>query len=230
VYSYKTSIKHWAEEDRPREKLLLKGRAYLSNTELLSIIIGSGYKSVSALELAKRILSAHKNDLYELGKLSVIDFQKYKGIGEVKSLTIVAALELGRRRKSSIIKPKTKISSSKDAYDCLYSQMTDLEHEVFFVIMLNRNNRILKKEMISIGGVAGTVVDPKIIFKRALEQNASSLILAHNHPSGNLLPSEADIKITNKLVRAANDLDLKILDHLIIGSNEYYSFADEGKI
>lgn len=230
VYNQKLSIKQWAEEDRPREKLMLKGKANLSNAELLAIIIGSGYKDVSAVGLAKMILSDYDQSISRLARLNVSDFKKYKGIGEVKALSIVAALEIGRRREKVPPGSKKRITSSSDAFEFLKPNMSDLNHEEFRILLLNRNNVLIKIEIVSIGGVSGTVVDPKIVFKKALDNNSCSIILAHNHPSGNVKPSDADIRITDKLVRAGNNLDIKVLDHLIIGDNEYYSFADEGRI
>lgn len=224
------SITNWAEEDRPREKLQIKGKESLSNAELLAVIIGSGYKNVSAVDLAKQILSDNDNSLSVLARLGIADFVKYKGIGVVKAVSIVCALELSRRKHSGASRSKVKIASSKDAYDCIAGLMSDLVHEEFRVLLLNRNNRLIKTDRISVGGISGTVVDPKIVFKKALDCNSSSVILVHNHPSGHVLPSEADIRITDKLVRAGNDLDIKVLDHLIIGEKNYYSFADEGRI
>ena len=166
----------------------------------------------------------------ELGKASVKKLKKFNGIGEAKAITIVAALELGKRRQQTSIADKPKVSSSKDAYNCLQGTMSDLDHEVFKIILLNRANRVLKVEMISVGGVSGTVVDPKVIFKKALGVQASSIILAHNHPSGNLKPSQADLSVTKRLVKAGESLDIKVIDHLIVAEGGYYSFADEGKI
>jgi DNA repair protein RadC len=222
------SIKQWAEEDRPREKLILKGKQALSHAELIAILIGSGSTNLSAVELSKQILSSYDNDLNVLGRLSIKDFQKFKGIGEAKAITIIAALELGRRRQLTDVKEKPKITSSQDAYNCLYGTMEDLNHEVFKILILNRNNRVTKIEDISAGGVAGTVVDPKIIFKKALDANASSIILSHNHPSGNLKPSKADIDVTKKIAAAGLTLEIRVLDHIIISENGYYSFLDEG--
>lgn len=222
------SIKQWAEEDRPREKLILKGRAALSDAELIAILIGSGSRSQSAVELSKQILSTHDNDLQTLGRLNIQDFQKFKGIGEAKAIAIIAALELGRRRQLTDVKEKPKVVSSNDAYQCIYSSMQDLNHEEFKILLLNRNNRVVKIETVSTGGIAGTVVDPKIIFKRALDAHASSIILSHNHPSGNLKPSKSDLDITKKLVRAGESLEIKVLDHIIISDKGYYSFLDEG--
>ena len=222
------SIKDWAEEDRPREKLMLKGKESLSDTELIAILIGSGSRNLSAVELSKQILHNYNNDLNQLGRLTITDFQKFKGIGEAKAISIIAALELGRRRQLTDVKDRPKITSSNDAYNCLYSIMEDLNHEVFKILILNRNNQVTRIEDISVGGVAGTVVDPKIIFKKALDANASSIILSHNHPSGNLKPSQADISITKRIVSAGNTLEIRVLDHLIISDKGYFSFLDEG--
>ncbi len=221
------SIKSWAEEDRPREKLQLKGRAALSDAELIGILIGSGTPKLSAVDVAKLILGAVENDLNALAKLTVKELQKHKGIGEAKAITIVAALELGRRRKEAAPAAKTRITCSKDSYDYIKPHLLDLPHEEFWIILLNRANTIIKKIQISSGGVAGTVADPKIIFKHALENLACALILVHNHPSGQLKPSAADISLTKKLQEAGKVLDLPILDHLIFTDNSYFSFADE---
>lgn len=227
----KLSIKAWAEEDRPREKLLLKGKMALSDAELLAILIGSGSRQETAVELCKRILStAANNDLNILGKLTVADFMVYKGIGEAKAISIVAALELGRRRRAAEVKKRQQITGSSDAAEIFWPILSDLPHEEFWVIYLNRSNKIMLKERISIGGVAGTVADVKIIFKKALQQLACSIIVAHNHPSGNLRPSKADIQLTKKMVEAGKFLDINVLDHLIITDGGYYSFADEGMI
>jgi DNA repair protein RadC len=230
VSAYKASlnIKTWAEEDRPREKLLLKGKAALSDAELIAIQIGSGTPKLTAVDVAKLILAAVGNDLNELAKLSVKDLMKHKGIGEAKAITIVSALELGRRRKEATVAAKTRITCSTDIYNYIKPQLLDLQHEEFWIILLNRANVVMKKESISSGGVAGTVADPKIIFKKALEQLASSIILVHNHPSGNIKPSAADISLTKKMKEAGQFLDLPVLDHIIFTDNDYYSFADEG--
>ena len=221
-------ILSWAEEDRPREKLLLKGKTSLTEAELLGILIGSGTRSLSAVDLCRIILQESANDLNQLAKLSVKDLQQFKGIGEAKAISIVAALELGRRRKESPPAKRIKITSSQDAYDAIKPELWDQPHEEFWLLMLNRANQIIRKERSSAGGVAGTVTDPKIIFKAALQHLASSLILIHNHPSGNLKPSEADLKITKKLKEAGSMLDIPVLDHLIFTDHGYYSFADEG--
>lgn len=222
------TIKAWAEEDRPREKLLSKGRHSLTDAELIAILIGSGTRKETAVELSKRILNEAENNLNTLGKLSVNDLMKFKGIGEAKAITIVAALELGRRRKESEVIKRDKITSSKDVFDILSPVFQDLPHEEFWVLLLNRSNSVIKRESVSRGGVAGTVVDSKIIFKSAIENLASSIILCHNHPSGNLKPSEADIKLTKKIKEAGTLLDIPVLDHIIITDSAYYSFADEG--
>lgn len=221
------SIKSWAEEDRPREKLLLKGRAALSNAELIGILIGSGTPQLSAVDVAKLILNAVDHDLNALARLTVKELQKHKGIGEAKAISIISALELGRRRKEAAPAPKTHITCSADIYEYIRPHLLDLPHEEFWIILLNRANAIVKKIQISRGGVAGTVADPKLIFKHALENLASALILVHNHPSGQLKPSTADIALTKKLQAAGKVLDLPILDHLIFTDSSYYSFADE---
>ena len=223
-------ILSWAEEDRPREKLLLKGRTSLSDAELVAILIGSGSAELSAVELSKKILATTGNDLNALAKLSVQDLMQFKGIGEAKAISIVSALELGRRRKNTESRNKIKINSSKDAYEAISAELMDLPTEQFWVIMLNRSNHILKKRLISQGGVSGTVADPKVIFKSALEDLASGIILVHNHPSGNLKPSHADRQLTRKMVEAGKLLELPVLDHLIFTDAGYYSFSDEGEL
>ncbi|MDF3078075.1 MAG: radC [Sphingobacteriaceae bacterium] len=230
IYEQKITIKSWAEEDRPREKLLVRGRRALSDAELIAILIGSGSRTETAVELSKRILHSLQNDLDKLGTLSVAELSKFKGIGEAKAISIIAALELGRRRKDAGVKTITKITSSKDIFDLLYPDFADLDHEQFWIVLLNRASKVIAKQQISRGGQNGTVADPKIIFKIALESNAPSIILAHNHPSGNLKPSQADINLTHKLCSAASLLDMSILDHLIFGQTRYMSFADEGMI
>lgn len=223
-------IKAWAEEDRPREKLLEKGRHMLTEAELIAILIGSGSKNETAVELSKKILASVDNNLNELGKLSIPDLCKFKGIGEVKAISIVAALELGRRRKEAEHIKRKKITSSKSVYEFVRPFMTDLPHEEFWLLILNRANMIIRKELISRGGVAGTVVDAKIIFKTALNHYASSIIVCHNHPSGNLKPSSEDISITKKIMEAGKIVEISLLDHLIVTDNGYYSFADEGAL
>lgn len=222
-------IKSWAEDDRPREKLLVKGRNALSNAELLAIILGSGSVGESALDLARRILNDYHNNLNELGKISVKELvKKYKGVGEAKAINIIAALELGRRRKLSDPLERPKISSSRDAFENILPYLEDLDREEFYVILLNHANKILKVEQISKGGIAMVVVEPRALIKTALEQNATGIILFHNHPSGALKPSTQDINLTKKVSEACKLFDISVLDHLIIGHNNYYSFADEG--
>jgi len=221
------NIKAWAEADRPREKLALKGKGALSDAELVAILIGSGNKNETAVELSKKILASINNDLNQLGKLTITDLVQFNGIGEAKAISIIAALELGRRRKGSDVEKKPKIKSSNDAYNAINNVLSDLPHEEFWVIYLNRNNEILKKENISKGGVSGTIADSKIIFKRAIELLASAIILCHNHPSGSLKPSNSDIQLTKKLKEAGTMLDTPVLDHLIIGEKDYFSFAYE---
>ncbi len=221
------SIKQWSEEDRPREKLLLKGKSTLSDAELIAILIGSGTKTLSAVELAKQVLSSSQHNLNELAKLSVKDLLQFKGIGTAKAISIVSALELGRRRKGTDGIKNPKINSSQDVYEVFKSDLLDQPHEEFWLLLLKRNNEIIRKVQISKGGVSGTVVDPKIIFKYALDQLASSIILIHNHPSGNKKPSHADLILTKKLKQAGELLEIPILDHIIFCNDSYFSFADE---
>ena len=220
-------IRSWAEDDRPREKLLLKGRAALSDAELIAILIGSGSADETAVGLSKRILSSLHNQLSQLAKLSVKDLTQFKGIGEAKAISIIAALELGRRRKDTETSKRIKITGSQSVFDVVYPHLGDLNHEEFWVIFLNRANEVIGKENISKGGVSGTIVDPKVVFKQAVQFPASAIILAHNHPSGNLKPSQADHQLTKKLKEAGNALDIPVLDHLIIGERDYFSFVDE---
>jgi DNA repair protein RadC len=228
-YIQKITIKNWAEDDRPREKLMLKGKSALSDAELTAILIGSGNTEESAVELSKRILKSVNDNLIELSKLSINDLVKnFKGIGEAKAISIIAALELGKRRRSAEIIEKKKINSSNDAFELMHSMVSDCFYEEFWIIMLNKANKVIKYKSISEGGLTATVADPKKIFKLALENNATSLILCHNHPSGNLKPSEADIKITKQLKEAGLLLEISVIDHIIIGDDSYYSFADEG--
>ena len=222
------SIKSWAEEDRPREKMLAKGKEALSNAELIAILIGSGNSKETAVDLSKRILHDSKDNLIELSRLTINDFMKYNGIGEAKAVTIAAALELGRRRRFSEALEKPSIKNSQIAYECFYAHLSDLNHEQFWIMLLNNANKVIKLEKIGVGGMTGTTADPKKIFKSALENNATSVMLCHNHPSGNIIPSSADKKITENLVKAAIFLEIKILDHIIIGNDNYFSFADEG--
>ena len=222
------NIKDWSPEDRPREKLLMKGTSALSDAELIAILIGSGTANLSAVEVAKKVLQQGNNNINDLAKLSVKDLMKIKGIGEAKAITIVATLELGRRRKETEPKEKPKISTSKDAFDQLKGDLMDLHHEEFWVLLLNRANRVIKKKRISEGGISGTVADPKIIYKLALEELASGIVVAHNHPSGNLTPSQSDIDLTKKLKEAGKFLEVQLVDHLIIAGQKYLSFADDG--
>ena len=224
----KLGIKSWAEEDRPREKLMEKGRHVLTEAELIAILIGSGSRNETAVELSKRILASVGNNLNDLGKLNVTELTKFKGIGEAKAISVMAAMELGRRRKDSEVVKRDKITSSKDVFNIMNPLMLDLPHEEFWLLILNRANLVIKKELISRGGVSGTVVDTKIIFKTAIENYASSIIICHNHPSGNLKPSEADVKITKNIKDAGKLMEIPLLDHIIITENGFYSFADEG--
>lgn len=222
------TIKSWAEEDRPREKMLSKGKEALSNGELIAILIGSGNNKESAVDLSRRILKDNNDNLIELSKLSINDLMRYKGIGEAKAVSIAAALELGRRRRFSEALEKPVIKNSQMAFECFYPQLSDLNHEQFWIMLLNSANKVIKLEKIGVGGLAGTTADPKKIFKSALENNAISVMLCHNHPSGNVIPSNADRKITDNLIKAGQFLEIKILDHIIIGNDNYFSFADEG--
>lgn len=229
-YEQKITIKAWAEEDRPREKLLSLGRRSLTDAELIAILIGSGSTTESAVDLSKRILHTHQNNLAVLAKLSVQDLCKFKGIGEAKAISIIAALELGRRRKESEIIITDKINCSKDGFLLLAPYFSDLLHEEFWVIMLARNNKVTAKVLISKGGMSGTIADPKVIFKAALEHNAANIVLAHNHPSGNLKPSQEDLNLTKKLKSGGQLLDIGVMDHLIFAGEGYFSFADEGHL
>lgn len=227
-YKVSKGIRSWAEDDRPREKLLAKGRSMLTDAELIAILFGSGSRNETAVDLAKRVLSSQENNLDALGKMSVRELMEFKGIGEAKAIGLIAALELGRRRKASSPQKRTRISGSQDVFDEVYPVMADLPHEEFWILLLNRANEVIGRNNLSKGGVSGTVVDAKMIFKMAIEKLASAIILAHNHPSGNLRPSQADISLTNKIRDAGNILDIPVLDHLIIGNGAYYSFKDEG--
>ena len=224
----KYSIKQWAKDDRPREKLLLKGPETLSNSELLAILIVNGTREKSALDLAKDVLKLGKNNLPELSKLTVKELMKIKGIGEAKAIAIVAAMELGRRRQALASREKSIVTSSSDVATYLQTLLKDHRREVFAVLFLNRANKINHFEIISEGGMTGTVADPRIILKKALEEDAVSIILCHNHPSGSLKPSKADEELTFKIKEAAKYFDIKVLDHLIVSDDGYYSFADEG--
>ena len=225
-YDAKLGIKAWAEEDRPREKLLDKGRRALTDAELIAILIGSGSRDESAVELSKRILHHYKNDLHALGKASVEELSKFKGIGEAKAISIIAALELGRRRQDTDVKVLDKIKTSGDARQLLKRHFADLQHEEFWILLLSRASTVLGTHLISKGGLASTPADPKIIFKVAIEKQASTIILAHNHPSGNVKPSADDISLTKKMVAAGKLLDITVADHLIFTDQEYFSFND----
>ncbi len=231
MQSYKTTgIKDWALEDRPREKLLSKGITSLSNAELLAILIRSGGPEASAVELARQILKQSDNNLQELGKKSVNDLVKHNGMGPVKAISIVAALELGRRRKKTEIREKIRISGSQDVFQHFHPLIADLAHEEFWVLFMNRSNKVIDNVRISQGGISGTVIDVRLILKNALDRLATSIILCHNHPSGNLKPSDADIKITTKISEASRSMDIQLLDHIIVADNSYFSFSDEGMI
>lgn len=221
------SIKNWSESDRPREKLILKGKESLSDAELLAILIGSGSRNESAVSLCKRILKDNAQKINVLAKLDVKQLMAYKGIGEAKAISIVAALELGRRRRGEEALELTKITSSTNVFELMQPILGDLHHEEFWVILLNNSNKIIHKSALSKGGITGTLVDLRLLFKNALAFGAVSLILAHNHPSGTLKPSKADLDITKRIKNAASTLDMKLLDHLIITDKSYFSFADE---
>ena len=223
-------IKAWAEEDRPREKLLLKGKHSLTDAELIAILIGTGNSGETAVDLARKILSGNSNDLNFLGKMNVQELQKYKGIGQAKAVTIVAAMELGRRRKESKEIKKEKLTNSREAVNIMQPLLGDLMHEEFWIIFLNRANGIIGKQQISVGGMSGTVADPRMIFKAALDQKAVSIILCHNHPSGNNQPSAADVQLTKNISEGGKVLEITVLDHIIVTQHGFYSFADEGQI
>lgn len=222
------SIKKWAVDDRPREKLLLKGKESLSDAELIAILIGSGNKTESAVELSKRILADASNKFNQLGKLTVKELVTYVGIGEAKAISIIAALEIGRRRRLEEALTQPKITSSSTAFEILKPILEDLPHEEFWILYLNNANKVLQRHQLSKGGITGTLVDVRLIFKQALSLGATAIIAAHNHPSGKLTPSRSDIEITKKLKLAGKSLDIKLLDHLIVTQNTYLSFADEG--
>lgn len=224
------TIKALAEDDRPREKLLAQGRQALSDAELIAIILGSGNKTETAVQLAQRMLRDNDHSINRLAQLSLADYKRYKGVGTVKAINIAAAFELGRRRTDSIPATRTKITSSKVAYDVVKRRLSDLPHEEFWILILNRANEVIKEENISKGGITGTVVDARLICKAAIENNASGLVVAHNHPSGQVTPSEQDKVVTAKLKEALKLFAITLFDHIIVGDNRYYSFADEGKI
>jgi DNA repair protein RadC len=223
-----TPINQWAEDDRPREKFLLKGKSSLSDSELLAILIGSGSRNESAVQLCQRILASTNNNLNQLGKISVNQLTSFKGIGEAKAISIAAALELGRRRRAEESVELKKITSSKMVFEIMQPIIGELPHEEFWVLYLNNSNKVIHKSQLSKGGLTGTVVDVRLIFKTAFENNAISIILTHNHPSGKLLASDADIQITKKIKEASRHLEINVLDHIIITENGFYSFNDEG--
>jgi DNA repair protein RadC len=225
-----TKITDWALEDRPREKLLDKGTSGLTDAELLAILINSGTRDKSAVDLGRELLGRVNNNLNSLGKLSISDLTSIHGIGPARAVTIAAALELGRRRKLAEVPDVPQIRSSKDVADIFQPILADLAHEEFWILFLNRSNRVINRMKLSQGGVSGTVTDVRIVMKRAIEYLASGIIVCHNHPSGNLNPSESDTKITQKIKEAGNLMDIQLLDHLIISDKDYYSFADNGLI
>ncbi|MBK7311434.1 MAG: DNA repair protein RadC [Sphingobacteriaceae bacterium] len=224
------NLKSLSEDDRPREKLMQMGRQHLSDAELLAIILGSGNTDETAIQLAQRILHESKNDINTLAKLSLNELQKFKGVGPAKAINIAAAFELGRRRKDTDVVEQPKITSSRDVFNLLNPKLADLPHEEFWMVLMNRANKVIKIESISKGGISGTVVDVRLVSKSAIENNTSSVILAHNHPSGNLKPSQEDISITKKIKEALKFFDITLFDHLIIGDQNYYSFTDEGAL
>ncbi|HEX8574680.1 MAG TPA: DNA repair protein RadC [Flavobacterium sp.] len=221
-------ISSWSEDDKPREKLIHKGKDALSDAELIAILIGSGSRNESAVELSKRILATTGNNLNALGKLSLKQLIEFKGIGEAKAVSILSALELGRRRRSEETIELKKITSSRSIFEIMQPILGELPHEEFWIIYLNNSNKVITKSQLSKGGITGTMVDVRLVFKTALESGATAIILSHNHPSGALLPSESDKQITNKLKNAGQSLDIKVLDHLIVTATSYYSFLDEG--
>ncbi len=227
---FKKSIKNWAEDDRPREKLLHKGASSLSNAELIAILIGSGNKKETAVDLSKRILNDVGQNFSKLARLTLIELQQYKGIGEAKAIIIAAAMELGRRRAVEPLLDEEQVSDSRTAYQLFSSILADLNYESFCIILLNRGNKLIKLLQVSEGGITGTVVDQRKIFKLAIAHNATSIIVGHNHPSGQLTPSTADINLTKKLCETGKILDIPVLDHIIVGNGKYLSFADEGTI
>ncbi|NLA24481.1 MAG: DNA repair protein RadC [Bacteroidales bacterium] len=226
----KTSIKNWALDDRPREKMLKKGHSALSDAELIAILIRTGSRDKSAVEIARELLDTSNNNLNLLGKKTISDFMKIKGIGTAKAVEIAAALELGRRRKLSEIIKKPKIKSSKDVFQLFEPLIADIAHEEFWVALLNRANQVIDTFKLSMGGTSGTIIDVKLIMKRALDNLAHGIIVAHNHPSGNLSPSSSDTKITRKISDAAKFFDIILLDHIIVANHTYYSYADEGRM
>ncbi len=226
----KKSIKEWAADDRPREKMMAKGKAVLSNAELIAILIGSGNSELSAVELSRSILDSVDNDLIALSNLTLDNLIQHKGIGEAKAITIMAALELGKRRRGAEANLPTEVKDSKDSFERFLPYIDDMRQEHFLVLYLNQSNHALKVECISNGGTTHVIADPKLIFKNALSLNATAIILGHNHPSGNPRPSEDDRQLTKKLVAAGKLLDINVIDHVIIGNERYYSFRDHGEM
>lgn len=227
--AYETgTIKTWAEDDRPREKLLKIGASNLSDSELIAILLRTGKKNATAVDIAKNLLKKNNHDLTELSRCTVAELSKISGIGKVKAITLAAALELGRRRRIAETPKRIKITSSKVIAELMIPHLSDLSHEEFYIILLNRNNEIINRISLSAGGISGTVVDPRTAFKAAIDALASAMILCHNHPSRNLSPSEEDKKLTAKMKQAGDLLDIRVLDHIIIAGNNYFSFADEG--
>lgn len=229
-YNTSFTIKNWSEDDRPREKLLTKGRMALSDAELIAILIGSGSKNESAVALSKRILASVENNLNELGTLDTNELMTFKGIGEAKAVTIAAALELGRRRRMEEVLIRKKITSSSDAFALLQPLIGELTHEEFWIVYLNNSNKVLQTSQLSKGGITGTIVDVRLVYKTAIQLGAVGIILAHNHPSGTLKPSQSDLDLTSKLKTAGNSLDIKVLDHIIVTQKAYFSFADSGTL
>ncbi|WP_026714660.1 RadC family protein [Flavobacterium daejeonense] len=221
-------IRNWSEDDKPREKLMLKGKAALSDAELIAILIGSGSRNESAVDLSKRILGSVQNNLNALGKLSMAQLMQFKGIGEAKAISIMASMELGRRRRAEEAQELDKITSSKSVFEIMQPIIGELPHEEFWILYLNNSNKVISKAQMSVGGITGTLVDVRLVFKMAFEKGATALILCHNHPSGTLIPSDADKQLTKKLKIAGDSLDIKVLDHLIVTERNYFSFADEG--
>ncbi|WP_310991127.1 RadC family protein [Aequorivita marina] len=224
------SIKNWNEDDRPREKMLLKGRVALSDAELVAILISSGSRNESAVSLSKRILASVANNLSELGRLSIAELMEFKGVGQAKAVCIAAAMELGRRRRTGEALEREKITSSNSVFEFIQPIIGELPHEEFWIIYLNNSNKVIKTSQLSKGGITGTLVDIRLAFKEALQLGAVGIILTHNHPSGTLKPSHADIQLTKKLKIAGDSLDIKVLDHLIVTEKSYFSFADENML
>ena len=220
------SIKNWSDADKPREKLRIKGRQVLTNAELIAILIGSGTKNESAVQLSRRILHSYGDDLNELGKLSVNQLMEFNGIGEAKAIKILAAIEIGHRRRTKASKSFSQLKNSQAVFELLYPHIGDLDHEEFWIVYMNNSNRVLRCEQMSKGGITGTLVDVRLVMKKALELGAITLILAHNHPSGTLSPSASDKELTQKMIKASTSLDIKVIDHLIITKESYFSFAD----